>query len=188
MPVNKRLFALCLAASLLIVGLGFAIGATVDIPRGLLPEGTRPEASVLTNLRTVATFKTIFFNNSRVFLMMLVGILTCGLLSIFEALLIGAMLGLVCKLAAQQGVGIFLLGMTLAPHGIFELTAFLVVAATGIYLGMRLYRNSKGEVIIWSQEIRGYLIMIAGAYAMLVVAAVLETYLTPLMVSKYLVK
>ena len=188
MPLDKRVFIICFLICLILAIFGFFIGSMAEIPRALLPEAVRPDVSVLAKLRVASTFKTILINNSRVFLMMIVGILTCGLLSVFEVLLIGAMVGFISKLAAQQGIGLTIVGAALAPHGILELTSFLLVAAIGIYFAVRIYRSSKGEAISWPKEARGYFVIIAGAYGLLVVAAVLETYLTPLVVSKYVIR
>ncbi|MBI4470134.1 MAG: stage II sporulation protein M [Acidobacteria bacterium] len=175
-------FLVCIAIALI----GFLIGAMAEIPRSFLPESVRPDAAVLSKISTAATFKTIFFNNSRVFAAFVVGVLTCGLLSVFETLLIGAMVGFIYKLSTQQGISSELVVASLAPHGIPEVFSFLVVGAVGIYFAVQLYRSSTGRVIHWPSEARAYFFVVAGAYVVLAIAAVMETYLTPLIVHEVL--
>ncbi len=186
MPLNKRLLAACFFVCLGIFAIGVFVGWLVHIPSILLPPSVNVNAGVLEKFRVAAAFRTILLNNTRVFLMLTVGILTCGLLSVVEAVFIGAMVGFLAKISSQQGVQASVIGAALLPHGVLELASFLIVASMGIYLAVRIYHASKGEQINWGTGARGYLLTIAAAYVILDVAALLETYVTPLAVAKLL--
>lgn len=186
--LDTHLFAMCTLVCVGLVMVGFLLGYAIEIPRALIPESARPDVSTFAQLRSAKTFWTIFVNNSRVFLLLIVGILTCGLLSIFEILATGAMVGFIYRFAMQQEIGLSLIAVALAPHGVLELASFLILTALGLYFGVRIYHSSKGELIDWLSEARAYSVTIAGAYVILTVAAITETYLTPLFVSKFLVR
>lgn len=78
-----------------------------------------------------------------------------------------------------------LLLAAILPHGIFEITSFMVIAALGFYFPFRVYRHIQGDIVNWAKETKtcGYLAL--GAYAILTVAAVIETFLTPLIAAQY---
>lgn len=184
--MNKRLFFACLMACLALSLVGFIVGAMADLPKSLIPASVQPNTAILSKVRNTSTFATIFLNNSRVFAAMVVGILTCGLLSIFELLMIGAMVGFLYRITSQQGFGVSLIGASMAPHGVFELTSFFMVGAVGLYFAVRLYGSMKGQAIDWQKEARAYALVVAGAYGVMTFAAVLETYLTPYLLEKLL--
>ena len=76
--------------------------------------------------------------------------------------------------------------MTLAallPHGIPELASFAATGALGVHLAFRIYEAARGQGVDWLQEAHAYGRVVGAAYALLVVAAVIEAYLTPSLVA-----
>lgn len=108
------------------------------------------------------------------------------LLSIFEN---GALLGILQKLiGAKAGVAPFWFYLSLAPHGIFELPAFIMASALGIRFGLipwRLMfnniRNRANPPLLkeFFGDLRYYAVLLL---LMLLVAAVLEVTVSPVLV------
>ncbi|MGQ9833036.1 MAG: stage II sporulation protein M [Candidatus Villigracilaceae bacterium] len=134
----------------------------------------------------------IFWQNVRaIVLMMLAGLFTFGILGVFLFFvnigLISAVLAFFGALGHSPGL-MFALGVL--PHGIFELPALFLSAAMVFYMGVVLVTpdtsRTMGEVLIetladWGKVTLGLVV------PLLFVAAIVETYLTPLLLSLYLV-
>jgi len=182
--INKRwvLLGFGLMAVGLLVGLG--VGLTVPFPERTLPErDVHATITIMQSIRGEYTLRVIFINNTRVFLMLLVGVLTGGLLSLSEMLLIGYMIGLLVQIAQIQGTPFIVTLAALLPHGIPELAAFAAVGALGVHLAFRVYGAVRGQSVDWWQEVRAYGKLVLVAYVVLVLAAVIEAYLSPSLVA-----
>ena len=101
----------------------------------------------------------------------------------------GALLGSVAASLANEGVPVFsfmLLGVV--PHGIFELPAFFISAAFGLKVGFHLIfplpGKKRGEslVTIW----REYWSVFPLILKLLVLAAIIEVLVTPLLLQQIL--
>lgn len=128
----------------------------------------------------------LFLNNLRAELLILFfgmfsfgvgGIMIYGL----NFSLVGAVLGAV-EIAGLSAVDVFLIGIL--PHGIFELPSVILVSAAALYMGVRMVTpnssESIGQIIIqtlaeWMQ------IAIGLAFPLLVIAALIEANLTPIL-------
>ena len=104
-----------------------------------------------------------------------------GLMPVFSLLLNGGILGYLGKLiAAEESVGYLLLGIL--PHGVIELPAFVTGNAAALYFGAALMstafsarvRAELAETLVRSLKYLGL------AAAMLLPAAAIETFVTPL--------
>lgn len=180
MKLERKRFFLCLAALVGALLMGIVVGYAVPFPEDAFPrQDVLGASTVMQDVRNVRTFRVIFFNNTRVFLLMAVGILTGGLVSLGEAFVIGYMVGVFSKIAAAQSMPVPILLAALAPHGLFELTSFMTVGALGLYFASRIYQSVKGQVIDWTQEVILYAKVAAACYIVLFVAAVIEVYVTP---------
>ncbi len=182
--INKRW--LLLGFGLMAVGLlvGIGVGVTVPFPEQELPErDVHASITIMQSIRGEHTLRVIFTNNTRVFLMLVVGILTGGLLSLAEMLLIGYMIGLLVQIAQIQGTPFIVTLAALLPHGIPELAAFAAVGALGVHLAFRVYQAARGQSVDWAHEARTYGKLVLVAYGVLVLAAVIEAYLSPSLVA-----
>lgn len=188
MNLDRKQYGVCFLLCVLLFVIGFLAAVSLTVPDIFLPKGEAQAAngSIVERLRTAATFKLILFNNSRVFLILTLGILTCGILSVIQSFIIGGSIGLVVRLGISQGAPQSLLLAALLPHGVFELTAFMVVAALGLYFPIRISRYLKGLTIDWVKEAKTYGLVSVGAYLILCLAAVIETFLTPSIAAKFL--
>lgn len=134
----------------------------------------------------MSTFKMILFNNSKVFLMLTLGILTCGILSVVFSLLMGGMIGLLVKAAWGQGGTAGLILATLIPHGVLELAAFMSLAALGIYFAVRVYKAVDGHPVDWVAEAKLYGLFGLAAYVVVFLAALIETFVTPTIAARFI--
>ncbi|MBI3951384.1 MAG: stage II sporulation protein M [Acidobacteria bacterium] len=186
--MNRKQYAVCLLFCFLIFAIGFSVAVSLTLPDIFVPQARRQASisSIVSRLQTASTFKLILFNNSKVFLLLTLGILTCGILSVIQSFIIGGSIGLIVQIGMSQGASPFLLVAALLPHGVFEITAFMLVAALGFYFPFRIYRHIQGLTIDWVQEAKTYGLLSLGAYVALFLAAGIETFLTPSIAVKFL--
>ena len=104
-----------------------------------------------------------------------------GLMPLFSLLINGALIGYLGKIiAAEESVGYLLLGIL--PHGVIELPAFIIANGAAFYFGAALMstafsarvRAGLAETLVRSLKYLGL------AAAMLLPAAAIETFVTPL--------
>lgn len=127
----------------------------------------------------------LFFNNLLASIqVMLMGFLL-GIPSLLGLFANGALLGHVLATLGEQGEAWTFLLLGILPHGIFELPAFFISGAFGLKLGFHLLfplpQKSRKESIgqIW----REYWNLFPLIVILLVIGAVVEVLLTPLLLS-----
>jgi uncharacterized membrane protein SpoIIM required for sporulation/ABC-type transport system involved in multi-copper enzyme maturation permease subunit len=141
-----------------------------------------PAADGLNDLEISAPF--IFLNNVRATaLMFLVGVTSFGVLGILFFLLNAGIIGGVLSLFAYLGVSpLLLFSAGILPHGMFELPALLLSGAAVLRMSVALVTpqtgKSMGEIFIsliadWAKVFIGIII------PLLLMAALVETYVTP---------
>jgi len=128
------------AAALLAVSiaLGYLLGT--QVPAELL----QGEAGGSPFFPGEITFQTIAINNLIAITVTLLGAVSIGLVSGFVLVLNGVVVGAVVQIALREvsGLTVFLL---IAPHGIVEIPAILLVAAIGFRFGHRTYMYVRGR-------------------------------------------
>jgi uncharacterized membrane protein SpoIIM required for sporulation len=139
------------------------------------------------------TFEFILWNNLRaIFIISLLGIFSFGVLGVMAYLvnvvLIGGLLSVISLVGYSPGL-VFVSGIL--PHGIFEIPALILSGATVLYIGAALVKptpeRTLGEVVIeaiadWAK------IMVGLVVPMLIIAAAIETWITPKILVALLVK
>jgi len=146
-----------------------------------------PGVEGLNEIQISAPF--LFLNNMRATaLMFLAGVVSFGVLGIMFYLLNVGLVGAVLSMFAYLGVSPFVLfAAGILPHGMFELPALLLSGATVLYMAVSLVTpqtgKSMGEVVIslladWAK------IFIGVVMPLLLVAAIVETYVTPTILVK----
>lgn len=122
----------------------------------------------------------ILGRNLAVYAWLLCGLVSLGISTVVVTLFNGIYLGQTLGLAAAHGAEARTLAWLILPHGILEVSAFLLAAAVGV-LGFRLAHVWLSEPTRLSVELRGvahlWPMAVLGAAA-LVVAAGIETYIT----------
>ena len=172
-------FAAGLFAVGIVVGIALMVAGynLLEIIQEVVGEPLFPDISDRSRLE-LAQF--LLVNNSRAFLLSILGVLTLGFLTAWAMVFNGIIVGNVgAFIAGSVGVGYILVG--LFPHGIFELPALFIAAGIGFRLlyrvGQRI-RGTRDSIVTKRYLYRTGLLVLAG-WLLLVVAAVVEAFITP---------
>jgi stage II sporulation protein M len=123
----------------------------------------------------------IFFNNSlKTLLVILLGPLF-GIAPVIFLVVNGAILGAVIPVAAATS-GLWRSIMTIVPHGILELPAIFLGTSIGLKLGMHpwLRLAGKADTTLMSELGHGLRLYFTIILPLLLLAAAIEVYVTPL--------
>jgi len=97
----------------------------------------------------------------------------------------GGILGAVSVIVSQEESLGFLLA-SLLPHGVFELPALFMGEAAAFGFGaaviMALFKKERRKLL--AEDIRQNLKLLVISFALLFIAAIVETYLTPLFINR----
>jgi uncharacterized membrane protein SpoIIM required for sporulation len=121
----------------------------------------------------------IFTNNIQVAFFSFAGGVLFGLGTVYVLVNNGLMLGAVLGAAQYYGVGV-LLGSFVSPHGYLELTCIVISGAAGLMLGDALLRPGllmRREAL--ARAARRAVELVAGAAPVLVVAGLIEGFVSP---------
>lgn len=187
--VRERRGALLLAAGLMIattVGGGLwahqnPVQAMRVMPSFAAASGQRaPDADKHLSLDTSTGMSTmIFTNNIRVAVVAFVGGLSLGLLTGWVVLFNGLVLGLLGGAEVANGNGSVFVQLVI-PHGLLELSLFVVAGAGGFRVADALLRpgtRKRSEAL--AGESRAAVEMVLGCAAWLVPCGIVEGFVTP---------
>jgi stage II sporulation protein M len=125
----------------------------------------------------------IFLNNAFVSLVSLVLGIALGVLPILFIASNGYFVGVISYIVGQQKGFLFIL-LALLPHGVIELPMVFLSASIGLRLGHQVFLYLIGrptEVI--KEFIRGLMFYFLLIVPLLFVAAIIETFITPVIIS-----
>ncbi len=158
---------------------------------GVLVSITNPEKSTyyielfketfgwITQLNPFERMLAIFKNNAINSLLALVMGIGFGFVPFFLIAVNGLFLGMVAEIFSTEKGILFVLAAIL-PHGIIELPMVFLSAAIGLRLGYEMYRFLKGERTNMKEEfMQGLWFYLVRILPLLFVAAVIESYVTP---------
>lgn len=176
--ISLVIFFLCWAVSY------FVFYRNQDLTAGLFNTISQmfQENGVYTESGGISFFALLFNNIRASALMAILGIIPFLFL---PAIILGynaVIIGIACAFSMAMGTGVSFLVLALLPHGIFEIPALILSAALGIYLCKELVKKLVGRSRLASfsgvflSMLRFYLCVIL---PLLVVAALVETYITP---------
>jgi stage II sporulation protein M len=167
-------------------GLGVLIGVLLfaagynllEVIENLLGEGLFPDGIGEMGGFELAQF--LLVNNSRAFLLSIVGAVTLGLLTAWAMLFNGIIVGNVGALVTEN-VGLDYILVGLLPHGIFELPALFIAAGVGFRLLSRFVQRIFGrrDAILTKPYLYRTAILVLVGWLLLVVAAFVEAFVTP---------
>lgn len=181
---------LLLAAWGLLVG-SLALGALWAVTdaggaAGLVPEAfravtePRPPGDLGISVADQTAFSSsIFTNNIRVTILTFAGGVVAGLGTAATVLYNGLLIGVLGGLAVQSGNGERFFSLVV-PHGVLELSCIAVAAAAGLRLGAAIVapgRARRGVVVV--AEAREAVLVVVGTAGWLVVAGIVEGFVTP---------
>lgn len=174
------------ASCLFGIGLGLGL-ATPASTSGLISEDLIALEELVNYLATLpqfAVFVIILIKNSAALLLSFIFSPVLCLMPVIALVLNGGILGFIAALVAEQeSVGFVLAG--LLPHGIFEIPALIIGQAAALRFGtmalLSLFQKNSRRLFLpnLKQNFRYLLI----ALALLLPAAIIETYITPLLIT-----
>lgn len=125
----------------------------------------------------------IFLNNSFVSLLFLVLGLALGILPVLFIAFNGYVVGVIAYLVAQQK-GLLFIILGLLPHGILELPMVFLASSIGLRLGHQVFSALIGKSTHIKQEFKeGLTFYFHWILPILLIAAIIETYITPFLLS-----
>jgi stage II sporulation protein M len=176
--VCRRWLALYVPVATLVLGVstvaGFLLGNAVPLESIPMPEGSGGD-SVFPPLTTV----DLAVNNLVAMVVMLLGAVSLGLMTLFALLLNGLVIGAVLGLALQTLDPLVVLAL-LVPHGILEIPAFLIASAVGLRFARLTVRYVRGleTDLVTRRDLREAGWLVAVAALLIVVAAYIEANVT----------
>ena len=167
------------------VGLLFGLVVPDDITHLLSGEvAVLKELSAILDPFQVTTAIFIFAKNVFALLMSFIFSPILCLMPILSLIFNGILLSFISALVVQEeSVGLLLAGIL--PHGIFEIPALIMGNAAALSFGatvvLVLFKKRKGETLLPSLKRNLFYLMMA--LALLLPAAIIETFLTPLLLT-----
>jgi uncharacterized membrane protein SpoIIM required for sporulation len=127
-----------------------------------------------------AMFARLLQNNVQVSALAFAGGMTLGLLTLWVILQNGVLIGAYASLFAAKGFGTDYF-VTVAPHGAFELTAIQISGGAGLLLALAIIapgRRRRSDALRENARRAG--VLIVGVITMLLIAAIIEGFFSPL--------
>lgn len=124
----------------------------------------------------------IFLNNAiKSLLAILMGI-AFGFIPLIFVAGNGVLIGMLINIIAKEKGSFFVIA-ALLPHGIIEIPMVLISASIGLRLGYNMYLSLKGEETSIKTELKqGIGLYVRWIAPLLLLAAIIETFVTPLVV------
>lgn len=175
-----------LAGGLFVIGLSTGLAISATMPANIVKLFSE-ELTFLGELGAIfgpfqaATAVFIFFKNAIALLLSFIFSPILCLLPILALVLNGSLLSFVSAMAAQkESVGLVL--ACLLPHGIFEIPALIIGEAAALSFGamtiLALISREKRNLLL--PNLKKNLKYLLLAFVLLVPAAIIETFVTPL--------
>ena len=146
-------------------------------------EGFEELVEIIKDMPPIGIMLFIFFNNaikSLIALMLGVGF---GIVPLLFIISNGYIIGIIANIVAAEK-GMFYVLAAIAPHGIIELPMVLLSAAIGLRIGYETFRAVSGqEADIKREFVKGVKFFFQWIMPLLFVAAVIETFVTPLVIT-----
>jgi stage II sporulation protein M len=173
-----------IASSLLVIGL--VVGLTTPVDNELFSEYIAPFEGLGSILAPFSFLTAIFIflkNTSALLLSFVFSPILC-LSPILSLTINGWFIGLVSvEVVQKESIGFLLAG--LLPHGVFEIPALILGQAAALSFGMMvmlaLLKKEKRSLIL--PALKQNLRYLAIAVILLLPAAIIETYVTPLLIT-----
>jgi stage II sporulation protein M len=175
-------------AAVAVFSVSFAVGVLISViypgASEKLLEMLKDTYGGITALDPFERMIEIFKNNVSTCFMALLGGLAVGILPLFIVAINGAVLGILVDLFFKKQ-GAFFVIAAIMPHGIIELPMVLISVGIGFRLGHTAYlsmihQKTMHELI--NEITNGVLFYIRIVVPLLLLAALVESYVTPLLI------
>jgi len=164
--------------------LGFYVGLVNPWLSEQLMEALRSSVEPLTTQGALMLLALILLNNASKCLGAIMLGLLFGLAPLIFDVVNGLILGLLAVASAKVEAAPFSFLVKLAPHGALEVPAMLFSVAVGLREGVSMIKKLRGEEVSLKEEAKqGLKLFVRLVLPLLLSAAVIEVFLTPLIVS-----
>jgi stage II sporulation protein M len=171
------MFLICLAGFCFSLWAGFRLGDSVSMT---FLEEIMESLPNLENFDLTMFFLFIIFNNVFKSFMMVMGALG-GFPSLFFAVLNGFLLGNL-SYSTSIDYSLAFTAAALVPHGIIEIPTVLLSSAAGMALGYALINRLRGRGSLRAEFGRATRLFVSKIVPLLIISAVIEVTLTPMIV------
>jgi len=120
----------------------------------------------------------VFLNNLQACLLLFLGGASLGVLTAFVLAANGLVIGAIIEVVREQKGLVFVLA-AIAPHGIFEVPAFIIAGALGFLLARELWRDLQGREDAGVGAVRLGRYFLTIVVPLIAVAAIIEAFITP---------
>lgn len=173
---------MCAKYRLLVSGVALGLGILTGI--SIVSPGTEgvPEAEY--PHLTEFTLTSILFNNTVIVIVLVVsGVAFLGFATIGLLYINGFIIG-VSILGSTEETTLLTSVMWIAPHGMFEIAGFIIASAVGLKFSLNIVRYliEDRTVIIKYSDIRDAGILTGTALVLILIGAVIEVIVTPVIV------
>ena len=182
--LKHELFSTAAAFGVLTL-LGFAVSlARPELAQGVLERFTAQieQLGLTSDVPQSQMMATLFFNNITASLLsMLYGLIPFLPLSALALGTNALMLGAFAAIYQQQGIGLGVYVLGVLPHGIFELSALILSCALGLLLCRTGTERilKKSDTPFFRRVLDCIRVFLTFSVPLLLVAALIETYVTP---------
>jgi len=176
--VSRRWLALYVPVATLILGasalVGFALGSAVPVESLPSPGGTS-SGTLFPPLTTV----DLAVNNLTAMVVLLLGAVSLGLVTLLGLVLNGLLIGAIVGIAVQRVAPPVVLALIL-PHGVLEIPALLIASAVGLRFARLTVRYIRGveDELVTRRDLKEAGWLVATAAMLILVAAFIEANLT----------
>jgi stage II sporulation protein M len=162
---------------------GYVSAANFPDIANTLMEGFSSRFGPLLEKAPLEIMLAIFLNNAFVSLVSLVLGLALGILPILFVAFNGYLVGVISYIVAQQK-GMLFISLALLPHGVVELPMVFLSASIGLRLGHQVFSALLGRPTEIKREFKeGISFYFHWIVPLLLIAAIIETFVTPLIMS-----
>lgn len=162
---------------------GYTASANFPDMADRLMEGFSARFAPLLSMPPIFIMLGIFLNNAFVSLLFLVLGLVLGIFPVLLIAFNGYIVGVISHIAAQER-GLAFIVLALLPHGIIELPMVFLSAGIGLRLGHQVFAALIGRHTEIKKEFKeGMRFYLSWILPLLFLAAIVETFITPLILN-----
>ncbi|NPE28424.1 stage II sporulation protein M [Methanococcoides sp. SA1] len=148
-------------------------------------EGLDELVEFIKSLNAFEIMLFIFFNNAIKSLIAFVFGLGFGIIPLIFVVSNGYILGVITYLESMDN-GLAYVAIAILPHGVIELPMILISAAMGVRMGLLVFNKLAGKNIDIKKEfLQGLNVFFLFIAPLLLVAAAIETFITPLLIGLF---
>lgn len=187
----KKITMLCAAGMIAAAIVGYFIGiAAPDVMENVIESYLRTGQTdgVIRPDGSLSVFALLAHNWSVMLMIIGYGFVPFIFLSVVLIASNGILIGLTFAMYRYYSLPLIVLIAGIVPHGVFELTAFTLSAACGIYLCLSINRKLiRSPFVVPLTEVFGNILRVAMLLVapLTAIAALIETYISPIVASLF---